>query len=199
MSRTDKTDPAWLQIFRAGRVDHDHRSGVCHVETLHDAVMNAGRSDHHRNSQCAKHTWIFTECPGHIECYWAESALRRFCVEARLNNDGLMMRKGSRYNARKLFRCSTHKTHVFSPDVYCAGCESAREFVTCDVNCNWHRSKVFYDGGAPASFRAKRERAGRRAARGVLHEAVRDWNGNGETDVSPEPLRHRNNADWLWD
>lgn len=68
----------------------------------------------------------------------------------------------------------------------------------CQVNIVPYDSWRFCDTGPDKDACRKHEKAARQKARVQLRAAVRDYNGNGETDISPEPYRHRHQAAWDW-
>lgn len=204
MSRTDKTDPGWLQEHRYGIVEHDHcRGGECRVETLAQARASAARSDRHPRERCARYTLVEEACPGHLNCYLARNRLNTLRNLARWDNGFVALLRLDRYNDRNPFFCDRpHRRYVYDSSVPCEGCarREAMPPATCEhriVRGYVHVARVYGDA-PPPWFRRQFETTARADTRTALRNAARDYNTNGDTDIEPEPTRHRHNAGWYW-
>ena len=200
MSKTDKTAPGWLHEFRDGRLVHDHRAGPCRPETLHDARLDAGRSNHHPNGSCAKRASVPVACPGAPACARAARELARLVDEARAGGDWDEICRMNRASVRLAVRCDSHVRAEYDADAPCPGCDERRARPTCEHRFGMPYAHVarMYGAGPPAAYRRYRERAVRSDGREALRMAARDWNSHGDTDLDPGPVRHRHEAGWSW-
>lgn len=194
MSKTDKTDPAWLQEYLYGRVKHDHRSGVCLEETFEAARPSSGpwRAGRHHWRNCPKREVIAIDCPCDNTCWhWVRAQAQQILV------------RGPWGWERRPVNCPPHRHErvVVHTDVPCVFCDNKLAVPTCtrDIPMGYiAKVRRLYGDGPDREFRNKWEAAARRAARDTLRCAARDYNTNGDTDVEPEPVRHRHAAHWAW-
>ena len=202
MSRTDNTRPGWLVEYADGRLHHDHRSGTCVPATFSDIRRDAGgRSSWHSRYDCARWEYTIIDCPGHPDCWHARAELADRIRLARACGDDDRLAGLHRYGPGRPYRCRDGHAHWAETGLDCGRCteQAAQRAITCRywLDADYLRVQVVH--GSRASEPGDRRRAEGRArtrTRDVLRAAAAEWNAYGDTDVEPEPTRHRHSCAW---
>lgn len=179
MSRTDAHAPVWVHDFFGGVVRHDHARGVCIEETLERARLEA-------NSRWKRYTHD-ARCP-------RVSYTQEYCDQTRLGYKCWNVVVGSDV-------CGGHNVRHYDKSVGCQVCDTVPVEPTCDRQVPgryYHRLTNLYGQHVPSDVVNLYERVDRQRTRAALHDAARDWNANGDTDVEPPTDQHRHAASWYY-
>lgn len=199
VSDTYHTRPGWIVEFTEGAVRHDHTRGTCRVETLDHARATAVNGRRHPASRCARWEWVTEPCAGHVTCSRAAWLLTERIEYARADHDDVTLRKLRAYGPHRPFRCAfDHQVRVYRPELHCPRCDELRDWLrnepTCLILLDRRTSRrVFSDGMQPGT-RQRWERLARARTRETLRAALTDYRAHGDTDIEPEPTRHRHVA-----
>lgn len=162
MSDTYNTRPGWVSDFNDGDIDHDHRFGVCRVETLEQARASAVGAHRHHWRTCPRRTWVISPC----------SAPEGRCPHT--------------YSGV----CAGHGRTVLTT-VFCPVCTARTEPATClrRVPDGFVANQRRYGAGGPPGWYVKHlyHSPMRSNARDTLLGAARDYNSGYRTGEDTHP------------
>lgn len=196
MSKTDRTDPLWVQQLRDGQLVHDHTRGIC----LPEDDRRRWRTLTRHWYRCPRRVLTAIECPV-TGCWYAYRAQRE-AAAAGLPDPGGCGRVHSRSHYDLSIPCATCDTPVPTCTYELGSYGAVRDALGLNPPAWWRKHRTH------APMRGERRRAGRLALKeynaGVRagEDCAHTWHDTGcgcakvEDDWEPRTTHPR--AGW-WD
>lgn len=185
MSKTDKDRPFWVQNLEHGRIDHDHRNGVCIIS---DDQRDRWPAWRHHWALCAKRVKVEYTCTK-AEPHHDRMGGQTCWTLKKVAGDTIG------YLRWEWVQCIGHTRTEFHDEIPCS-CDDKPEPATCTPSWVYGRC---WSGGVPSDFVRRYYHRPERARERGLQELVREYNAYGDLEDGDFVNRQaRNSCRWLY-